>query len=541
MAVSLDGALIKKAHKKEKYTNEQVNHLLKCSDPIMGPYYFLRNFFYIQHPVKGKLVFEPFDYQVRLVESYHNHRFNVNLLPRQSGKALPLDTKIPTPTGWTTMGELSVGDKILSSTGNITSVTFTTDVMYNHECYEIEFDNGEKIVADRDHLWQVTSSNWQVKNQTRTTKEIKDYLDPLTKKKNRRMWIDVTNPINLPEQDLPIAPYTLGIWLGDGASDGGCYCRSINDNIEMVKFIEQDGYTLSIPRVNSPNSEIRTIYGLRIKLRENNLLKNKHIPQIYLRASINQRLELLRGLMDTDGSVNKEGHCEFYQKNKALILEVRELISSLGIKSRISSKVINNQTYWTLIFTTVKHKVFKLSRKLSRQLLAKGHQKNSRLYIKNIVSVNSIPVKCIQVDDPSHMFLCHETMIPTHNTTTAAGYLLWYAMFNPDVTVLIAAHKYTGAQEIMQRIRYAYELCPDFVRSGVVSYNKGSIEFDNGSRIVSATTTATTGRGMSISLLYCLDGDTTTVRIRNKKTLVEEDITLKDLYNRLYNPKNIIS
>jgi hypothetical protein len=88
-------------------------------------------------------------------------------------------------------------------------------------------------------------------------------------------------------------------------------------------------------------------------------------------------------------------------------------------------------------------------------------------------------------------------------TTCAAGYLLWYAMFHPDQTVLIAAHKYTGSQEIMQRIRYAYELCADHIRCGVVSYNKGSIEFDNGSRIVSQTTTGTTGRGMSISLLYC--------------------------------------
>ena len=88
-------------------------------------------------------------------------------------------------------------------------------------------------------------------------------------------------------------------------------------------------------------------------------------------------------------------------------------------------------------------------------------------------------------------------------TTTAAGYLLWYAMFVPDATILIAAHKYTGAQEIMQRIRYAYELCPNHIRAGVVSYNKGSIDFENGSRIVSATTTETTGRGMSITLLYC--------------------------------------
>ena len=91
----------------------------------------------------------------------------------------------------------------------------------------------------------------------------------------------------------------------------------------------------------------------------------------------------------------------------------------------------------------------------------------------------------------------------TGKTTSAAGYLLWRAMFKSDSTILIAAHKYTGAQEIMQRIRYAYELCPDFIRAGVVSYNKGSIDFENGSRIVSQTTTETTGRGMSITLLYC--------------------------------------
>ena len=90
----------------------------------------------------------------------------------------------------------------------------------------------------------------------------------------------------------------------------------------------------------------------------------------------------------------------------------------------------------------------------------------------------------------------------TGKTTTAAGYLLWYAMFVPDSTILVAAHKHTGAQEIMSRIRYSYELCPDHIRSGATSYNKQSLEFDNGSRIVAQTTTETTGRGMSLSLLY---------------------------------------
>lgn len=151
-----------------------------------------------------------------------------------------------------------------------------------------------------------------------------------------------------------------------------------------------------------------------------------------------------------------------------------------------------------------------------------------------------VPVRCLQVDNIDHLFLCGTTLIPTHNTTTAVGYLLWYAMFVDDSTILIAAHKYTGAKEIMQRLRYAYETCPDHIRCGVTSYNKESIEFDNGSRIVAQTTTETTGRGMSLSLLYCLDGESTTVKVRNKQTLVEEDITLKELYTRLYNPLIII-
>jgi hypothetical protein len=103
-----------------------------------------------------------------------------------------------------------------------------------------------------------------------------------------------------------------------------------------------------------------------------------------------------------------------------------------------------------------------------------------------------------------HQYRYSISMMPrqTGKSTSAAGYILWYAMFVPDSTILIAAHKYTGAQEIMQRIRFAYELCPDHIRAGVTSYNKGSLDFENGSRIVSATTTETTGRGMSISLLY---------------------------------------
>jgi len=104
-----------------------------------------------------------------------------------------------------------------------------------------------------------------------------------------------------------------------------------------------------------------------------------------------------------------------------------------------------------------------------------------------------------------HSYRFNINMMPrqTGKTTCASIYLAWYAMFVPDQTILVAAHKYTGAQEIMSRIRFVYESCPDHIRAGVTSYNKQSIEFENGSRIVAQTTTGNTGRGMSISLLYC--------------------------------------
>ena len=111
----------------------------------------------------------------------------------------------------------------------------------------------------------------------------------------------------------------------------------------------------------------------------------------------------------------------------------------------------------------------------------------------------------LRLMDSYHSFRFNINMMPrqTGKTTCASIYLAWYAMFNSDQTILVAAHKYTGAQEIMSRIRYVYETCPDHIRAGVTSYNKQSIEFENGSRIVAQTTTGNTGRGMSISLLYC--------------------------------------
>lgn len=126
-------------------------------------------------------------------------------------------------------------------------------------------------------------------------------------------------------------------------------------------------------------------------------------------------------------------------------------------------------------------------------------------------------------------------MLPRQSgkTTCASGYLLWYSMFVPNANILIAAHKYDGAKDIMDRYRYGYENLPDFIRAGCYSYNRQTIEFDNGSRVHATTTTENTGRGKSLSLIYCLDGPTTNVTVRNKETGEMETLSLSELYEKI--------
>lgn len=159
--------------------------------------------------------------------------------------------------------------------------------------------------------------------------------------------------------------------------------------------------------------------------------------------------------------------------------------------------------------------------------------------IKGLETVKDVKV----TDEFEHMFDLevseqHQSYftngILSHNTTTAALYLLWYAMFIPDSSILVAAHKATGADEIMSRIRYAYEICPDHIRAGTTTYASSKIEFDNKSTIVAQTTTENTGRGLSISLLYCLDADTK-VTVKDKVTGEIKDVTLQGLYTDLEN------
>ena len=495
-----------KAGVKRNFTQEELNEFIKCSE---SHEYFIQKYIQIisLDSETGLINFKLYKYQKEVINLAEKNRFSIMKWPRQAGKALSLDTPIPTPSGWTTMGDIKIGDYILGNDGKPTKVTFATEVMKNRKCYQVEFDNGEVILADAEHLWEVNSSNWKKKNQIKTTEYIKNYLENTTSK-NKKIYINIGNPLELDEIKLPIKPYTLGVWLCNGVSDNANYIQSNEDDIEISNYIKSDGYDLSDKKCFVDDFHQRDIKGFVSKLKNNNLLNNKHIPNIYLRSSINQRLDLLKGLMDADGLVDENGLCEFYHKDKNLIEQIKELLSSLSIKNKLKSKIINETMYYVLSFSTIKYDVFKLERKLEKQKRCLNRKKDTRFYIKSIKEVESVPVRCIQVDNDNHMFLCGKSMIPTHNTTTIAAYLLWKSLFNKYYNIAILANKHDQSREILSRIQTMYEYLPPFLQQGVLEWNKGSVEFENGSTIFTAATSSSAIRGRSIN---CVTGDTRVV------------------------------
>ena len=128
---------LKRANTTIQWTEEQIIEFLKCKE---DPVYFAKNYIKIVSLDEGLVPFRMYPFQEKLVQRFHEHRFNICKMPRQTGKALALDTPIPTPSGWTTMGDLKVGDDILSPSGNKVSVIMKTDIMYNHDCYKLYFD-----------------------------------------------------------------------------------------------------------------------------------------------------------------------------------------------------------------------------------------------------------------------------------------------------------------------------------------------------------------------------------------------------------------
>lgn len=321
-------------------------------------------------------------------------------------KGLPLHTLIPTPTGWTTMGMLQVGSKVLDGDGYPTVVLNKSEIK-NLDIYTISFDDTTEISCDEEHLWVLTDGSVKCVTELKPKDEI-----PIAK------------PLQLPEADLPIAPYLLGHWLGDGRENRSEITSNKSDVDEILSYLTIFGEKVNHVYGDKRGSNVACYspVGLKKRLGRLGVIGNKHIPPWYLRSSLEQRIELMRGLMDSDGTSNTcRQQAVFCNTNEQLIDDVYELACTLGQRPLKSSYTYHGfgktGTAFRVSFRPQHFNPFLLKRKASVTKWEEwGPGKSHRRKIKKIEKVQSEPSQCIEVSSPTSTFLCGSQFCVTHNT-----------------------------------------------------------------------------------------------------------------------------
>lgn len=358
------------------------------------------------------------------------------------GKALDIRTPILTKDGWKTMKDIKVGDIVYGKDGKETRVIFATEIQYNRECYMLNFSNRTSLIADAEHLWEA-SNYLERRENTCSIYSTKEMFETQRVNKDKRVnySISKTNPLifthNDKDIDLPIDPYILGYWLGDGLTRSLKICGDNKDLDNLTQEMDRAGYyyriktednlfELKFSLFENVSEVYRLEYGkdsLLNRFKNLGLIMNKHIPDIYKKSSTKQRTEILKGLLDSDGCVSKAGRQEFGVTRKALFEDALEIANSLGITPFVNKvkkiKGATEETSNAYSFSFKSDKAyFKLKRKRDR-VLSNNNQRLGKIYINSIEKTTSVPVKCIQVDNEDHIYLAGKSLIPTHNTVVA--------------------------------------------------------------------------------------------------------------------------
>ena len=316
------------------------------------------------------------------------------------GKALALDTPIPTPEGWTTMGSIGVGGEVFDDAGVPCTVTYTSPVYEDRRCYRVEFDDGSNLVADAEHQWSACdqSGSSRVVTTQRMVNEGVDADDG----DRPRWYIRVAEPLELPDVDLPLDPYVFGWWISNGR-DGQSSAPVFREELDSVGLLG---------------------------------ISAKQIPSVYLRSSFKQRLALLQGILDTDAHTTAEARDELSVASRTLCEQIRELLCSLGY---VPSRVHQWAGVWRLSWQQFES--------ASKGESGRGPATRAVIAIRR---VESVPVRCITVDSPTHLYLAGESMIPTHNTSFALG-IAAHAAVEARIPTLVFSLE-MGHEEITQRL-----------------------------------------------------------------------------------------
>ncbi|PRX99537.1 replicative DNA helicase [Allonocardiopsis opalescens] len=373
------------------------------------------------------------------------------------GKALALDTPLPTPHGWTTMGEVRVGDHLLAADGTPTAVVAATEVLTGRPCYRMTFADGTSVVADAEHQW--LTHTLRAGTAVRTTRQIAD--DSRPPGLGTGHTVRVAAPLELPEAELPVPPYVLGVWLGAGRP--GSELLAVDDP-EIAVRIESDGYRLA-PAGTPGRFALRAPGGgpAAPALRAAGVYERPGLPDRYLRASAEQRRRLLAGLLDAAGTVTPSGAVAFAAAPRELAEGCRDLVTGLGYR------VEPGPAGQPVAFTPADPVFGTEARRLEHKRRGGGFRAGAaaRAVIR-VEPVPSVPVRCVQIDHPSHLYLATRSMVPTHNSTLALDLARAASIKNGLTSVIFSLEM--GRNEITMRLLSAEARVPlHTMRSGMMS------------------------------------------------------------------------
>ena len=396
-------------------------------------------------------------------------RFRFANCGRRFGKAEAITNEIPMADGtFKLMRDVQAGDFVLGPNGKPAEVVGTTGEMLNRECAKVIFNDGTEIVVDKEHLWQVVDKGARkalTETNTRriyhekvlTTAQMQETVH-VGKKKESNYAIPLIDFVRYPTQNLPVDPYLLGVWLGDGSKDGNIITTADEEILESItdlgftyKRYSQYGYY-----VHGLRQELQNLYVFDYVDSARNtksLVGEKFVPEQYLIGDFQQRMAILQGLMDTDGTIGKNGHVQFTSTTKQLADSVHQLVTSLGMKAhrytRKTSYQYKGQKLQGKLSYTVHfwpHKVvFRLSRKQSLIHSTSSPIQQYR-FITDIVDNESVPVKCIKVARADGLYLTSRNYVVTHNSLMVARDLEPY-LLQPNKHYWIVGPTYDLAEK----------------------------------------------------------------------------------------------
>lgn len=365
------------------------------------------------------------------------------LMPPRHGKALAVGTPVPTPSGWVPIESLREGDWVFGRDGMPTRVVAVSPIWRDRTLFEVSTDDGASVLADAEHEWTVRLCRKRPSYKPKTTRYLAERASP------RNPALMTYSAVHYPEVALPVHPYVLGVWLGDGTSQHATITQGSQDFAFVRAEVERCGH----PTTDRSTEGTFGVGEMQTALGGLGLLRNKHIPTLYRTASAEQRLALLQGLIDTDGHVAPDGQVEFCSVNEQLARHVLELVRSLGAKaSMIHGDATLNGSY-----VSPKYRVMfymagaaRLPRKAAR---CRDSQRTPHRFL-TFKPAGQGDTVCIQVEAEDRQFLVGHGYLLTHNSEIASrNFPAWHLGQYPDHELIACSYNVALAMTFSRKVK----------------------------------------------------------------------------------------